>query len=295
MKMEERHFGPIRFIPGENRGKYPFCHSVYVEGAGVLIDPGAGRERLCELSENCAVNQVWLSHWHEDHFKYLGMFDDLPICCSEEIAPMLADIEVFIDAYGIVDESRAYWRNYFIQKFDLRPRKAARLLKGGEVISLGNVTVDVVATPGHTCGHLAFFFREPKVLFMGDYDLSKFGPWYADVHSSIEETVGSLKRLKEIPARVWLTSHEAGVFDEEPWDEWLRYLDAIYERERKLIRLLEEPRSFEEIVGAWIVYGKPYEPEAGYKFMEGMYMKKHLKRLMAQGIVGIREGRYRKL
>ena len=47
--MQERCFGPVRFIPGENHGKYPFCHSVYIEGAGILIDPASDRERLKRL------------------------------------------------------------------------------------------------------------------------------------------------------------------------------------------------------------------------------------------------------
>ena len=38
---EERRFGPVHLIPGANRGRYPHSNSVYVEGAGVLIDAGA--------------------------------------------------------------------------------------------------------------------------------------------------------------------------------------------------------------------------------------------------------------
>jgi hypothetical protein len=44
--MRERLFGPICFIPGKNKGKYPYCHSLFIEGAGILIDPASDRERL---------------------------------------------------------------------------------------------------------------------------------------------------------------------------------------------------------------------------------------------------------
>ena len=37
MTIAEKHFGPIWFIPGDNEGKYPFCHSIYIEGPGILI------------------------------------------------------------------------------------------------------------------------------------------------------------------------------------------------------------------------------------------------------------------
>ena len=32
--MEERSFGPVRFLPGKNEGKFPFCHSIYIDGVG---------------------------------------------------------------------------------------------------------------------------------------------------------------------------------------------------------------------------------------------------------------------
>ena len=71
--MKERCFGPIRFLPGENRGKYPFCHSLYIDGAGILIDPASDRDRLKGLHKNGGVREVWLSHWHEDHFMHLDL------------------------------------------------------------------------------------------------------------------------------------------------------------------------------------------------------------------------------
>ena len=51
---------------------------------------------------------------------------------------------------------------------------------------------------------------------MGDYDLTKFGPWYGDRESSLPDTVASIKKLKKIEANVWLTSHGSGVFEKNP-------------------------------------------------------------------------------
>jgi hypothetical protein len=53
-QMEKQHFGPVWFIQGENRGKYPFCHSLFIEGAGVLIDPASDREVLIRPREEKA-------------------------------------------------------------------------------------------------------------------------------------------------------------------------------------------------------------------------------------------------
>ena len=69
--MKEIDFGPIRFIPGPNRGKSPHCHSVYIPGDGILVDPAGDRDRLIRLRRAEGVREVWLSHWHEDHFMHL--------------------------------------------------------------------------------------------------------------------------------------------------------------------------------------------------------------------------------
>jgi len=279
--LQEQHFGPVWFIPGKNRGKYPFCHSLYIEGAEVLIDPASNRERLLRLRRDQGVKMVWLSHWHEDHLMHLDLFDDLPLWVSERDSVALSGLEMFLDCYGIDHHDyREYWRQLLKEEFHFKPRKPTQFLQGGRIIDLGTVSVDVISTPGHTPGNLAFFFRELKVLFMGDYDLAKFGPWYGDLYSSIEETINSVNLLRKIPAEVFLTSHETGVFMGNPGKLWDDYLNVIFDRENRLLEFLNEPRTMEEIVEAWIIYGRSREPKAFFELGERGLMKKHLERLI---------------
>ncbi len=284
--MQERSFGPIRFIPGPNRGKYPFCHSVYVEGAGILIDPSGDRERLKRLRDEEGVTAVWLSHWHEDHFMHLDLFDDRPLAIHPADAPMLTDVDVFLDAYGIDDpDTRRHWQSVLTETFHFRPRQADRFLEEGQIIDLGEVQVEVLHTPGHTPGHLAFRFIEPEVLFLGDYDLTAFGPWYGDRDSSIAQTVAAVRRLQVTPARYLLTCHETGVFEAAPANTWEAYLAVIDQRRQALLDLLAAPCSMEDIVNAWIVYRKPREPLEFYAHAEQALMGKHLEELVDSGQV----------
>jgi len=293
--MEETCFGPIRFIPGENNGKYPFCHSVYIEGAAVLIDPASDRARLQRLREESGVEAVWLSHWHEDHFMHLDLFDDVPLWISEPDAPQLSDVELFLDGYGIEEEDyRRYWRDIVTDMFHFRPRRPAGFLKGGQQIRLQTTSVEIIRTPGHTPGHLCFFFKEPGVLFLGDYDLTPFGPWYGDRDSSIAQTIASIERLRNVPAKTWIVCHENGVFEAPPGNLWDQYLNVIWQREGKLLDLLSVPKTIEEIVAAWIVYRKPREPEAFFAFAEKAIMQKHLDRLIADATIVMEGKRYRR-
>jgi hydroxyacylglutathione hydrolase len=292
MVMENR-FDSIVFVPGKNYGRYPYCHSVYVEAdLKVVIDPASDRDRLGKFLTEPGVDAVWLSHWHEDHFKYLYLFDEQELWISESDAPPLQDIERFMDWYGMNGEETRFWKPFIVEQFHYRPRQADRLFRGEETIDLGGLTVDVIPTPGHTPGHRSFFFREPGVLFLGDYDLTPFGPWYGDIYSDIEAVIASVNRLRGIPARVWIASHEQGLFESEPGDLWDRYLHTIEEREAKLLDFLHKPRNMNEIVNARILYGKPREPKEFFDFGERVHMAKHLERLISRGMVMVRDDTY---
>jgi glyoxylase-like metal-dependent hydrolase (beta-lactamase superfamily II) len=292
--MRERSFGPIRFIPGPNRGKYPYCHSVYIEGAGILIDPAADRERLKRLRDEEGVQVVWLSHWHEDHFMHLDLFDDRPLAMHPADAPMLTAMEAFLDAYGLDDpDQRQRWQSVLTDTFHFRPRRVDWFLEEGETIDLGRLQVEVLHTPGHTPGHLAFRFVEPEILFLGDYDLTAFGPWYGDRDSSISETLAAVRRLRAIPARTWLTCHETGVFNNVPPDTWDAYLAVIEQRRQALLKLLVKPCTLDDIVNAWIVYRKAREPLDFYAQAEKALMGKHLQELLTDGRVVRTGNRFR--
>jgi hydroxyacylglutathione hydrolase len=284
--------GPLQFIPGENQGRYPYCNSIYIEEAGILIDPASDRKALTELRDTRGVRQVWLSHWHEDHFMHLDLFDDVPFRISERDLPPLTDIETFLDWYAMENqEYRTFWAAMLRDQFHYQPRQPSRFFQDREIIDLGSLTVEVIPTPGHTPGHLAFYFREPKILFMGDYDLTAFGPWYGDLYSGIDQTVESIHRLKTIPADTWLTGHETGMFTQAPGTLWDSYEKIIYERENKLFNLLATAKTMDEIVEACIVYDRPREPKEFFEFGERALMKKHLERLEKNGQV-VHDGKY---
>ena len=97
----------------------------------------------------------------------------------------------------------------------------------------------------------------------------------------------SVERLRDIPANVWIASHEQGIFEEEPGEKWDAFLNVICEREKKLLDFLRTPRTMDQIVAACILYGKPREPKAFFEFGERAHMKKHLEKLMAEGRVAL--------
>lgn len=293
--MNQFDFGPVRFIPGDSGGSYPYCNSLFIGGARrIVIDPSSNEERLAALRDGRGVDEVWLSHYHEDHFMFLGLFPDRTLAMSAVDAPALESMDGFLDYYDITDrDDRTAWADIMSTSFHFRPRKADRHLEDGQIVDLGGVTVEVLSTPGHTAGHLSFFVREPAVLYIGDYDLSPF-PYYGDRDSDIDLTISSVARLREVPAKVWISPHDTGIYRDDPADRWDRFLAVIQQREDRLLELLRTPRTIGDIVEARIVYKKAREPKVFYDFGEMCTMRKHLVRLMKQGIVR-QEGEYYRL
>jgi hydroxyacylglutathione hydrolase len=239
------------------------------------------------------VDAVWLSHWHEDHIRYLNLFTDCPLRISKRDFPPLTDLDIMMDWYSMGGESqRAYWKKTMLEEFNYQPRLKALFIDDDASIDLGSLTVQVIATPGHTPGHLSFFFPEESVLFLGDYDLTTFGPWYGDALSSIEDTIDSIHRLKAIQARTWIASHNTGLFEENPGHLWTDYENIIFERNEKILAFLREPRTMEKITAAWLIYGRPREPKEFFEFNEQVLVGKHLEYLQRKGEIMIDADRY---
>jgi hydroxyacylglutathione hydrolase len=276
----------IQFIPAINNGRYPYSHSLLIEDElTALIDPAAEKDFFDSIAATKKVDVIILSHYHEDHFWFSYLFPEAEIWMPELDAPALENLDALLDAYRLKGEWREDWRKMMREQFHYHERNKSRLLKEGDSISFGNIEMKVLHTPGHTQGHSCFHFPGQGVLFLADIDLTKFGPWYGDLGSDIDDFIASIKRVAGIECPTYLVSHEGPLFHGEIRKEAESYARVIDEREEKLRELLKAPRTMDEIVNARIVYRKPREPKSFFDFGEWALMTKHLDRMIKRGDV----------
>ncbi len=290
--METQRFGKLVFIPGNNSGKYPFCNSLYVDDdIKGIVDPASDEAALAALLRTGPDDMLINSHYHEDHFTFNHLFADARLLVHVEDALCFSSLGKLLDAYGVDEDSEeaVFWKQILVESFNFKARVPERELVDGDILEFGETRLTVIHTPGHTPGHISLYCEQEGVLFTGDLDMTAFGPWYGDRVSDIDDTISSVKRLMDIPARVYITSHNMGVLsgDIRPLAE--AYLGVIDEREEKIIHFLEGPKTLEEVVGQWFIYKKPRQPEAFFMFGERGMAEKHLAHLVAKGLAG-REG-----
>ena len=280
-----RRFGSIVFIPGADGARYPRCNSLLIDDElKVVIDPGSDEARLRELASGRRTDVLIDTHYHEDHTAFNHLFPGAELWVHEAEAPCHRSYGTFLDFYGLSGNPwRKEWDEFLIGKFHWRERNPARELRDGEMLEFGRTRAQVIHTPGHTAGHICLHFPDEGVLFLADYDLTPFGPWYGDFCSDIGQTIASVRRLLAVPARTWITGHQLGIVEEGFAALAEAYLEAIDRREAKLLEALETPLSLDEIVERWIIYGRERRPRYFFDLGEREMMRKHLERLAASG------------
>ncbi|MBR3151151.1 MAG: MBL fold metallo-hydrolase [Erysipelotrichaceae bacterium] len=84
----------------------------------------------------------------------------------------------------------------FAQYYHQMPLQNAEALWDGEVFDLGGREIEIIHTPGHTCGSIAVLDRKYRFLFSGDPvqngDIYMFGPY-----RNMQAYVKSIERLEK--------------------------------------------------------------------------------------------------
>lgn len=285
--LETQQIGAVTVLYGADRGKYPQGNSLLVQGTeALIIDPSLGV--VARKDHLPPVDVVWNSHCHEDHIAGNHLFPRAPWQMHGADLLGIQTFAGFLAIYGY-DNSvlGAGWEESLRQRFHYCERPDATAFADGDVRDLGGgIRVRVIHTPGHTRGHCAFHIEPADILYIGDIDLSSFGPYYGDAWSDLEDFERSLRRVRGIEARHYATFHHIGVVDREAFLSRLdRFEAVIASREQRLLDYLgEAPRTLDDIVRHRFVY-RPSDAVSFADPVERRSMSQHLTRLLAQGRV----------
>jgi len=284
--LEDQRLGAVTVLYGAGHGKYPHGNSLLVKGAleTLIIDPSLGV--VARKGGLPRVDRIWNSHCHEDHIAGNHLFPDVPWELHEADLLGLHSFAGFLQIYGYDDTVLGGgWEKVLKEQFFYTANPRAAGFRDGHVLELGGgVRVRVIHTPGHTRGHCAFHIEPDDVLYIGDIDLSSFGPYYGDAWSDLADFERSLRVVRGTLAKHYATFHHIGVVDRETFLARLDKFEAVIasREERLLAYLCEAPRTLDEIVQHRFVY-RPSDPVSFAAPVERRSMSQHLARLVASG------------
>ncbi len=285
---EVLRFGAVSIHLGEKSGKYPDGNQVIVKGGEqrVAFDTPLCSNRIGNDFDD--VDLVILGHAHEDHMAGLHRVPNARVEVHEADLDAVRFWTGLCEHYGYPPDVLAEMKTLIERDFHYVPRPDATAYIHDQRWDLGGgVRVRAHHLPGHTSGHSALIVESEGVAFIGDIDLTGFGPYYGDATSSLADFRKSLIAVAELDARIWVTSHHRAVITERArfLADLAGFADKIDRRNEKLIGYLREgPQSLAELARRRLLYppgfSLPYVESA-----ELNSIRMHLDELMAEGRV----------
>lgn len=255
-------FGRVRVFFGQKNGKYPDGNQVIVRGADTraafdtpLVANHIGAELEC-------AELIVLSHVHEDHMAGLHRLAHAKVFAHEAEIDAARSWGGLAAHYGFSGATADAMHEKLRREFHYVSRPDALAYRDGEVWELGGARVRAIHMPGHTDGHCVLVVEPEGVAFIGDIDLSGFGPYYGDASSDLGAFRRTLARLPELDARTWVTSHHRGVYTERAafLDALSAYARKIDQRNERLLAMLHErPRTLDALAQARLLYPIDYD------------------------------------
>lgn len=135
------------------------CYVLYEKGGTecIVIDPENAEPVLEFLEkENLTCKYIMMTHGHFDHITGLAELKratGAKVCIHENDSKMLVDNNASLS---------------FMAGIYLPPCPADVILQDNDVITLGNIEIKVIHTPGHTKGCVCYLVADEHVLFTGD-------------------------------------------------------------------------------------------------------------------------------
>ena len=136
------------FLIGDENSRQAVLFDAPDHTVGPILDHAA--------EKGLDVIGLWLTHGHFDH-----------VADHAEVTRRYPNAKVLIHR---MDEGKLEAPNSstFALPFTIPPRKADAYVEDGQTLSIGNLKVIVMHTPGHAPGHVMYHLPEEKILVGGD-------------------------------------------------------------------------------------------------------------------------------
>jgi len=293
----------VHLVRGENNARFPEANTLLIDDEILtLVDAGSSMRNietaLRDLGHSISdIDRIILTHFHIDHKGHAADIQKVADCellCHELAVKGVETFQGMVDYYGIAGHKYYYdWRSLINLKFGhvTSEYTVTNTFSEGETINCGDTDLLTIHLPGHTIDHTCFGINGIETLLLVDIDLSRFGPWYGNKVSDIEEFKKSIDRVIEMNPKVGISSHLINPV-EEGLDARLRSFRAIFgEREKRILdNIADGIDTIEKLAKAPTIY--PRIPMPAYYVFEMFMLEKHIELFKSKGIIREENGRF---
>lgn len=186
-------------------GKKPSCHSYLIKGTrkNLLIDTGLPQamdyllDCLQEVGLSARdIHLVVLTHEHMDHIGGVPLFSDTAVVAAHALAAnkiALQDEFVMLNRAFLADRPNAFDVDW--------------CLEGEATIELGNYSLRILHTPGHSSGCICLHEPDHGLLFTGDTVTAGGGMAGIFGSGNISDYIKTLNKLRSLRIKEFYPGH----------------------------------------------------------------------------------------
>lgn len=196
----------------------PFDCNIYLFEAGdscILFDAGAGMgaDQIVDVCRGDGldlgkINHLFLTHAHTDHgggTAHLTERLNLTVYASASTAKIVSSGDEAAVSLSPAKAGGMYPKDYVY-----RPCPVDRVLGAGEVVEIGPLKIEIIATPGHSHDHHCYLVTTPHKRYLVGGDAIFFGGKVVLQNTydcSVPDTIASIQRLSTLSFDALLAGH----------------------------------------------------------------------------------------
>ncbi|GGD49115.1 MBL fold metallo-hydrolase [Muriicola marianensis] len=195
-----------------------FVYQYFVDG--LLIDTGQrkAQKRILQANENLEVEQLFITHFHEDHSGNIKALQELHGC----------------EAYASTETCRIMKdppRISFVQQWLWGKREACATLVPVEgVIKTSGHTFELIPIPGHAPDMVALYEPDKKWLFSADLFVNTYIGYFLP-DESVWQQMESIKKVLQLDFNILFCSHKPQLTEgREALQKKLDFLSTFFEQ-----------------------------------------------------------------
>lgn len=147
------------------------CYLLCGSEKAVLIDTGLGVSNIKKITDSLTELPIMAiaTHVHWDHIGGHRYFDHIAVHeCEKDWLAVQFPIPLQTVKRSLLYKGCDFPPDFNIDNYQIFQGTPQKILHDGEHLDLGNRTLTVIHTPGHSPGHCCFYEPERKYLYSGD-------------------------------------------------------------------------------------------------------------------------------